>query len=330
MHFPRIRFILSGMLAFLFALMAAHAQSSDLKSHAWEILDQARNALGGDAALKSIQSLSALGDFRSGTGDSQASGDVHVDLLLPDKLMRTMKWSPVQEMKATSVEAMDGSHTWTDSKEKNSRPMSGNGPTGFGGMGGGGRGGGMGRGGGRRSAGGGGIGGSSTGSGAEKGIKMPAPTLRDASDDKQISWDFSCLFMGLLLHLPASSQVEISSENNDDIDGVTADYLKIDIGNGSAIRLAIDQRTHRPVMAAYMIPAAEEEKEKAASSATLGMTKIQIYFSEYKPVAGKKHGNLWLPHQITKTRDGLTVEDMRIKKFELNPHLKPKQFEKAS
>jgi hypothetical protein len=185
----------------------------------------------------------------------------------------------------------------------------------------------MGRGGGRRSAGGGGSGGS--GSGAPKGIKIPAPALRDASDVKQISWDFSCLFMGLLLHLPASSQVEISLENNDDIDGVTADYLKIDMGNGSVIRLAVDRKTHRPVMAAYMIPAAEE-KENEANLSVPEMTKIQIYFSEYKPVAERKFGNLWLPYQITKTRNGLTVEDMHIKKFELNPHLKPKQFEKTS
>ncbi len=186
-----------------------------------------------------------------------------------------------------------------------------------------------GRGGGRHSAGGGGSRGSSAGNGAEKSIKMPALSLRDASDEKQISWDFSCLFIGMLLDLPASSQVEISSENNDDIDGVTADYLKVDMGNGSVIRLAIDQKTHRPVMAAYMIPAAEE-KEAEANSSVPEMTKIQIYFSEYKPVAGKKFGNLELPYQITKTRDGLTVEDMHIKKFELNPHLKAKQFEKSS
>ncbi len=93
------------MLAGLFASVGAYAQSADSKSHARAILDQARNALGGDAALKSIKSLSGSGDFRSGTGNSQASGDVQVDFLLPDKLMRIMKWSPVREMKVTSVEA---------------------------------------------------------------------------------------------------------------------------------------------------------------------------------------------------------------------------------
>jgi len=327
MPFIRIRLVFGAMLVVLFADAATYAQSSDSKSRAREILDQARNALGGDAALKSIQSLSAFGDFRSGTGSSQVSGNVQLDLLLPDKLMRTMKWSPVGEMKVTSVEATDGSRVWTDSKEKNSSPILGNETAGIGR---GGRSGGIGRGGGRRSAGGGAGSGGSTGSGAGKGIKMPAPTLRDASDANQIAWDFSCMIVGLLLHPPASSQVEISSENNDAIDGVTADYLKIDVGDGSVIRLAIDQKTHRPVMAAYMIEAAGEEKDKAATSSIPEMTKIQIYFSEYKPVAEKKHGNLWLPHQITKTRDGLTVEDMHIKKFELNPHLKPKQFEQKT
>lgn len=317
MPFIRIRLVFGAMLVVLFADAAAHAQSSDSKSRAREILDQARNALGGDAALKSIKSLSAFGDFRSGTGSSQVSGNVQMDLLLPDKLMRTMKWSPVGEMKVTSVEALDGSRVWTDSKEKNSGPIPGNDAAGIGR-------------GGRRSAGSGAGSGGSTGSGADKGIKMPAPTLRDASNGNQIAGDFSSMIVGLLLHLPASSQVEISSENNDAIDGVTADYLKIGVGDGSVIRLAIDQKTHRPVMAAYMIAAVGEEKDKAVTSSIPEMTKIQIYFSEYKPVAEKKHGNLWLPHQITKTRAGLTVEDMHIKKFELNPHLKPKQFEQKT
>ncbi len=83
-------------------------------------------------------------------------------------------------------------------------------------------------------------------------------------------------------------------------------------------------------MAAYRASgsdgAGSEAKQNAASKSKT--TQIQIYFSEYKPVTEKGFGDILLPHQITKTRDGLTVEDMHIKKFQLNPHLKPKQFEK--
>ena len=58
------------------------------------------------------------------------------------------------------------------------------------------------------------------------------------------------------------------------------------------------------------------------------MAEIQIYFSEYKAIAEKGFNDVWLPYQITKARNGQIVEDMHIKKFQLNPHFKPKQFEK--
>ena len=146
-------------------------------------------------------------------------------------------------------------------------------------------------------------------------------------DNQQIASDFACLIAGLLLHLPDSAHVEISSEDNDGVEGVPADYLKIDLGNESVIRMAIDQKTHRPVMAAYNLPTSRTTEQKAGDSSKPGITKIQIYFSEYKPVAEKKSGTVWLPHQITKTRDGVTVEDMHLTKFQLNPGLKPKEFE---
>jgi hypothetical protein len=332
MHFKRIQPLVLGILFLFSSASMILAQTTDAKTRAQEILEQTRAALGGDAALRSIQSLSAFGDFRSGSGNTQASGDVQLDLLLPDKLMRTMKWSPLQDMKVTTIEAMNGNQVWTDSREKDSGQMPGVGNMGGGGMGRGGvRGGGMGRGGGLPSAGGGGRTGGNTGTSGSKGISI-APNLPADTDDRQIASDFACLLAGFLLHLPDSSHVEIGSENNDEAEGVKADCLKIDIGNGSMIRLAIDQKTHRPVMAAYSVATEEGSgtEEKRPDSSKPEITKIQIYFSEYKPVAEKKFGDVWLPHQITKTRNGLTVEDMHIKKFQLNPNLKPKEFEQKA
>jgi hypothetical protein len=317
MHSRRVQSAVLGIFMLFSCTPIVLAQTADVQARVREILEQARAALGGEKTLKSVQSLSAIGDFRSGTGNTQATGDVQMNLLLPDKLMRTMKWNPLQDMKVTTIEAMNGSQIWTDSQEKNSAQMPGIGSMG-----------GMGRGGGRRSAGGGGNSGN-PGTRQDKGISV-APNLLASTDDRQISSDFACLIAGLLLHLPESSHVEISMENNDDIDGAKADYLKIDIGNGAVIRLAIDQDTHRPLMAAYNVATAEEDsrsEEKQPDSSKSGTTQIQIYFSEYKPVAEKKFGDIWLPHQITKTRNGQTVEDMHIKKFQLNPNLKPKEFE---
>jgi hypothetical protein len=316
-YFSKVQPIVLGILMLSSCAPTILAQAPDAKARAREILEQTRAALGGDAALKSVQSLSAYGDFRSGSGNTQASGDVQVDLLLPDKLMRTLKWSPLQDMKVTTIEAMDGNQVWTDSQEKSSGQLPGSGILG---------GGGMGRGGGRRSAGTGGNPGN-TGGSRGKGISI-APNLMADTDNQQIASDFACLITGFLLRVPDSSQVEISPENNNDVEGVKVDFLKIDTGNSPVIRLAIDQKTHRPVMAAYNVAAEEAggTEEQRPDSSKSGTTQIQIYFSEYKPVSEKEFGDIWLPHQITKARDGLTVEDMHIKKFQLNPNLKPKEF----
>ena len=90
-RFRRVPSIFLWILVTLAGPITVFAQASDAKARAREILDQTRAALGGDAALKAVQSLSAVGDFRSGSGNTQASGEVQLDLLLPDKLMRTLK-----------------------------------------------------------------------------------------------------------------------------------------------------------------------------------------------------------------------------------------------
>jgi hypothetical protein len=181
----KIRSFIFVALAIIYSFCApisVFAQASDARAHAREILDRARSALGGDAALKAIRSLSAIGDFRSGSGSTQISGDVRLDLLIPDKVIQVMKWRPTQEMKVTTTVAMNGSQIWTDSQEKDASPI-----LGIGSMGGG-RGGGTGRGAGRRSAGGGG-GGASGNAGRGKHMDGVAPSSIDIGDKLQISSD---------------------------------------------------------------------------------------------------------------------------------------------
>jgi hypothetical protein len=333
MRFATVRLISIGMALTLFGLAAAFAQGPDAKTHAREILDQTRAALGGDAALNAVRSLSGSGDFRNGSGGAEVSGEFQLELMLPDKLMRTMKWSPSQAAKVTNVEALNGDQVWTDSHMKQPQQILGDGPVTIGGMGrGSGRsGGGMGRGGGgRRST------GSSGGNGKQPGIHGPAPELGAGTDNQQIHADYACLIMVLLLHSPDLSQAEFIHTSDDDINGAKADLLKIVAGNGLEISLAIDQKTHRPITASYKLSMTDAkagqlqdpdkaEKETATGS---GITEVQIYFSEYKAVTEKGLGDIWLPYQISKTRNGQTVEDMHIKKFQLNPNLKSKQFEK--
>jgi hypothetical protein len=329
MHFKTVRSIPVVLALTLYCWPVVLAQSPDADAHATEVLSKARAALGGAAALNAIESLLASGDFRVGSGVSQVPGEVKVEALLPDKLMRTMKWSPTQAMNVTTIEAMNGDQVWTDSKLHQPNQMAGLGSPGGGGMGrGGGRGGGgMGRGGGRGSTGGG------TGDGGAKG---PAPDLKDGMDDQQIQSYFSCLIMALLLRSPDSTPGKFAYQGEADINGAKADSLKITTKDGLIISLAIDQQTHRPIMAGYSAPMQDTSEQRPSRGHRVnGQTVVQdhqiegveIYFSEYKAISVKKLGDIWLPYQITRTSGGLTVEDMHIKTFQLNPRLNAKQFE---
>jgi hypothetical protein len=334
MRFTAARWILFGITLVLFGPIASFSEGLDAKARAREVLNQARAALGGDAALNAVRSLSGLGDFRSGSAGTEVSGEVQLDLLLPDKFMRTMKWSPMQTTKVTRVEAMDGDHVWTDSQMKQPSEIMGGGPTGNGGMGGGGGRtvGGMGRsGGGHHSTGGGG------GSGKQSSVDEPVPELGESTDSQQMRLDFSCMIIALFLHSPDLSQTEFSYVGDGDIDGAKADFLKIVTRDGLEISLAVDQKSHRPITAAYRSstmntdrrgrPRLKDKPEKDQDSEPQ-IAETQIYFSEYRALAEKGFDDIWLPYQITKARNGQIVEDMHIKKFQLNPHLKPKQFEK--
>ena len=329
MRFTTARRILIVIPLVLFGPITSFPEGPDAKARAREVLNQARAALGGDAALNAVRSLSGSGDFRSGQAGAEVSGEIQLDLLLPDKLMRTMKWSPAKTTTVTRVDVMDGDHVWTDAQMKQPSEIISSGLTGGGGMSrGGSRGGG---GGGHRSTGGGG------GSGKQPDINEPVPELGESTDSQQMRLDFSCLIMALLLHYPDSSQTEFSYAGDGDIEGAKADFLKIATRDGPEISLAVDQKSHRPITAAYKSsmldtnrrgrPRLKEKAEKEQASEP-EMAEIQIYFSEYKAIAEKGFNDVWLPYQITKARNGQIVEDMHIKKFQLNPHFKPKQFEK--
>jgi hypothetical protein len=172
--------------------------------------------------------------------------------------------------------------------------------------------------------------GGSAGGGGEPSGNLPAPNFREAPDAQQLKLDFSCLMMALLLHDSDLSKYTVTYQEDLDVDGTQAESLKITTGNGLEIRLAIDKKGHRPIMVAYKVPvpgaAAGEKKQTGISESEFAEN--QIYFSEYKSIHQKGIGDIWLPHQITMTRNGETIEDMHIKQFQLNPNLKPKYFEK--
>ena len=232
-----------------------------------------------------------------------------------------MKWTPMQTVQITTIEAVNGTNVWTDSR------MSQNGSTGNGAIGGG-----TGRGGSRR---GGGLGGGSSGDSGT------APELRDNAGSpqfqEQMLADLDCMLVALFLSGPDFPPAGFIYAGEADVDNVKTDSLKITAVNGITFNIALDQKTHRPIMVEYHSSASEgsagaplHRKGPAGTiqtgEAAAKPVDIQIYFSDYRSIQEKRIGQVWLPYQINKSRDGLPAEDFRMDSIKLNPSLKPEQF----
>jgi len=287
-------------------LTAIPAQETPKAARALEILKQAREALGGEANLKAIRSLSASGKFNGAIGGRATKGDIDLDLLLPDKYMRTIKMS-MGPANITRIEAVNGDQVWMDMKRGMGIGgiLGGMGGGGMGGPGGGGRGGGGGPGGGGRS-----------GDGQMGGMReMNTPAMRE-----QVRADFTRVLVAWLLTSPASSPVEFAYEQEFETKEGKADVLRVTGANDFYLLLGMDQRTHRPVMLVYRALAPrraagsrgnEEPSDRPREPEWVDM---EVHLSDYKAA-----GKVFLPHRVVKTSNDQTVEEWVISKYKLNP-----------
>src|SRR5438034_5082283 len=98
-------FIAAVAVADLFPNVSAQ----DAAAKAQQLIAQTRAALGGEK-LKSLTSLSATGNLRRKLGQMDTSGEVQIDLLLPDKMLRTETMTMMGGVELTRVEAVSGSN----------------------------------------------------------------------------------------------------------------------------------------------------------------------------------------------------------------------------
>src|SRR5467141_2949321 len=80
--------------------------AGDTKSE--QLLAQARAALGGDRNLNKVQGLTATGTFQRGMGDRQWSGEITIDLQLPDKMLRTESMRPMGDATIEMLQGVNG------------------------------------------------------------------------------------------------------------------------------------------------------------------------------------------------------------------------------
>jgi hypothetical protein len=330
MRFDKLLLALTTLGLTLCGLFSVSAQEVENRSiKAQELLKQARSAIGGDSALIALQSLSASGEYRGEMQERDDSGEIKLDFLLPDRFMKTVKIRPKEMPGITRIETVNGDQVWVRMERQQDRSMMEGGPLGGSPVGGPTMGGGR-TGGGRRSSAGGAPGG---GRGAipEMAGPMNSPDVQHA-----IRTDYISLLSGLLLSSPLLSSAEFNPTGN--LNDNKSDELKFLGGEGLTLSLFLDQKTHRPAMISYIgsLPhrpvfiarRTREPAEDSQAADTKSPTgRVEVYFFDFRAVTEKSAGEMWLPFGITKSVDGRTTEEIHIKKYTLNPGLKPKQFE---
>ena len=99
--------------------VAARAAGDD---KAAQLLAQARAALGGEKNLNAVQGLSCAGSYARTVGDRQLSGELTIDLQLPDKMLRTETSNPVGDMTIVLEQGVNGEKLLRNQRTMNGPP----------------------------------------------------------------------------------------------------------------------------------------------------------------------------------------------------------------
>ena len=289
----------------------------DAQDRVGGVIAAARQALGGET-LAAVQSLSAEGPFRRSMGQRDMEGLLTIVIVRPDKLRRSEEMGMAGMAGGPTIErisALNGAEAWEDMQNR-------------GGMGGGMR---------VMMRGPDGPGGS--------GVLTPEQIAQ--ARVRRMRAELQRWTVALLLESPqpfTDAGVAESPEGK-------ADILETKDEAGRAVRLFLDQETHRPLMLQYQEvrpristrgpgaprsgsgggpprerPSEEEMKQRMEELRKQGppeASPMAMYFSDYRDVDG-----VMLPHRMSISVNGQPSEEWTIEKFKVNPDVKPSEFEK--
>ncbi|HWC77036.1 MAG TPA: hypothetical protein VG778_06210 [Blastocatellia bacterium] len=300
--------IIVTMLAVTLAATLSHSVDARQENRAQELIAKARAALGGDAKLAAVQSLSTTAKLRKvlAKDQPQVSGEIQVDMLLPDKYMTSETTvMPVGGVEITRINGLNGDQTFADSKT-----------TGGGGM--------------------------VIIRTTDANPQMQAARLRT------LRAEFARLTIALLLAAPQSQAVELSYFGEAQADEGKADVIDYKFADGFSVRLFLDKDSHKPLMLTYRaaqpqmmmrtqtsVAANREEADKLVKEAQdkakkeaevrpePKMVEMNLYLSDYRKVDG-----ILLPHSISRSVEGEVAEEWEVTGFKINPPLKAEKFKK--
>ena len=312
------------------AVLAQHNNaSSDSKARAEEVLKQARAAIWDETKSKPLKSLSISATTHRSRGGNEIATDTTVDILLPDKFLRTDLSHFGVGSELANIRAINGDQTWFDVK------LSGGGPIGLGG----------------------GMAPPPPGPpGNENGRSNLDPSFTggggapDGGMLTQISQtsaaDLDRLLLSWLLIAPASLHAEFNYVGEAKVEGKTVDVIEVTSAGDFKARLSIDQQTHQVLQLSHTIKVprmnfnrgqqgqnrnrqlTQEEREKLreeararAAEGDLREVEIRWLISDYRNENG-----LNLPHHIAKSVGSQVYEQVEVKQVKINPSLKSDKF----
>ena len=300
------RVLMQSLLLMIVCSVVALAQSAAGKTdaRAQDLIAQARAAAGVDK----LKSLAVSGSYRRVLGEREMSGDIELEMMLPDKYLKTETLSPMPGIEITRTDAINGEAAWMDTQN---------------------------------SGGGGGMVVFRQGAAAGGNVN---PQEAQKMQQQMVRAEMSRLLLGLLLTTPASFPVEYSYAGEAEAPDGRADILDVKGPNNFAVQLFLDQKTHLPLMLTYkarkprivmnsVTARSREEIEKlqkeGVAKAQAQMppdeppVEYQVHFADYRNVSG-----VTLPHRISKSIEGQVTEEMELSKFKINPSIKADKFEK--
>jgi hypothetical protein len=87
-----------------------------------QLLAQARAALGGEKNVNKVRGLTATGTYQRTLADRQLTGEVTIDLQLPDKILRTESMNPIGDMTVITEQGLNGETLLQHQRSVNAPP----------------------------------------------------------------------------------------------------------------------------------------------------------------------------------------------------------------
>ena len=267
-------------------------------TRAEQLIAQARAALGGAKNLDKVRGLTATGTYQRTMQDRQLSGEVTIDLQLPDKLLRTESMSPMGDATIVTEQGVNGDKLLRHQKTLNGPPgmvvRMGTAPTG----------------------------------------DAEVQAIRNAHAELTRTALAFLLAPPAALPLEYSAAGEAESDDGKadvvDVKGPGNFAAKIFLDQKSHRPLMLMYRGVAPrvmIQTQQGPPPAEggrgrgEPPHEMPAAPAPQVVEITLYLDDYRPVDG-----VMLPHHMARSVDGKPTEETTFKTIRINPAFKPDTF----